>query len=338
MKKVFFVLALLALLLLPARPAHAWNGPLEGRVVIGESFTLKSGETLSGDLVVLGGTAVVEKGAVVEGSIVIIGGSLKLDGEAQADIVLIGAQADLGDTARVAGDLVPVGSQLERAEKAFIGGSVITNIPAPQIQIQNEPGSITPPSLPPPSQFEIDFHPFWELANVFFRAFAVAALAMLVIMFLQPQVERVSQTIVAQPFLAASVGLLTVPLALAGMAILALTILLIPVAFVVAIALVLAWLFGIIALGQEVGERFAQATHQTWAPVLTAGFGAFLLMLVVGAVGLVPCVGWLMPLLTGFLGLGGVMMTWFGTRAFYRPVLAAPPAVAGPGEPPPAAS
>lgn len=331
MKKSIYVLALLALFLLPARAAHAWNSPLDGRVVIGESFTLKSGETLAGDLVVLGGTAIIEEGAVVEGSIVIIGGTLKLDGETRADIVLIGGQADLGETAHIAGDLVPVGSLLDRAEQARIDGSVITNLPAPQIEIPGAPVAPNPPAPPLPPRVEINLNPFWQVANIFFRALAVAALAMLAIIFLQPQVERVSQTIIGQPFVAGSVGLLTVLLAPAVLALLVLTILLIPVAFVAVVMLVLTWLFGIIALGQEVGERFAHAVHQSWAPVVTAGFGSLLLMLVVGMVGLVPCVGWLGGFLTALLGIGGVMMTWFGTRSGFRPALTAP-------EPPPAAA
>lgn len=335
MKKMIYVLALLILLLLPARPAFAQEGPLVGQVIFGRNFTLKDGQTMLGDLVVVGGTATIEEGAVVQGSVVIIGGTLKLDGETTRDIVLIGGQADLGSTAHIGGDLVPVGSLLERAEKARIDGNVITNLPPPQIEIPNQPDATNPPAPPQPPAFEINFDPFFGLVNIFFRAFGVAALAMLVSLFLQPQMDRVARTIVGQPFLAASVGLLTIPLALAGMLLLTLTLLLFPVAVVAGVVLVLACIFGIIALGQEVGERFAQATHQTWTPVLTAGIGSFLLMLAVGVVGLVPCVGGLITLLLTFVGLGGVMMAVLSSRNLFRPALAAPDGSEGP---PPAAA
>jgi hypothetical protein len=90
---------------------------------------------------------------------------------------------------------------------------------------------------------------------------------------------------------------------------------LIPVAIVVAILVPLAWLFGMIALGQEVGDRFTKAINQIWSPVLSTGFGTFLLLLVVGFIGLIPCIGWLLAFLVTLFALGGVTMTWFGTRS-----------------------
>jgi hypothetical protein len=126
------------------------------------------------------------------------------------------------------------------------------------------------------------------------------------------------------------VGLLSSLLGTIAILVLAVTILLSPVAIVAGMALVLAGLFGIIAVGQEVGERFAQATHQIWTPVLSAGIGSFLLMLAVGVVGLVPCVGWLASLLLTFVGLGGVMMALLSNRNIFRPALAAPEGSAGP--------
>jgi hypothetical protein len=77
----------------------------------------------------------------------------------------------------------------------------------------------------------------------------------------------------------------------------------------------LAWLFGMIALGQEVGERFTRAISQTWAPVLATGFGTFLLLLVGGFVGFIPCFGWLLTFIVSLVAIGGVAMTWFGTRS-----------------------
>jgi hypothetical protein len=70
-----------------------------------------------------------------------------------------------------------------------------------------------------------------------------------------------------------------------------------------------------VALGQEVGERFTKAIHQTWAPVLTTGFGTFLLVLVGGLFGLIPCAGWLLSFLITLIAIGGVIMTVFGTRS-----------------------
>jgi hypothetical protein len=86
------------------------------------------------------------------------------------------------------------------------------------------------------------------------------------------------------------------------------------VAFLGVILLALAWMFGMIALGQEVGERFTRAINQSWSAPLVAGAGTFALVLVVGIVGLVPCFGWLAPFLVGLIGIGGVAITIINSR------------------------
>ena len=102
--------------------------------------------------------------------------------------------------------------------------------------------------------------------------------------------------------------------------ILAVTIILIPWPCWLAMALPLAWLFGMIAIGIEVGERFTRAINQTWAPPLTAGMGTFLMMLVVGGIGMMPCIGWLVASLVSLIGIGGVVLTIFGTQPYPRVV------------------
>ncbi len=337
MKKIGYSLILLALLLLPARSAYALSGPMDGRVVIGQDFTLKSGDTLNGDLVVIGGEAAVEQGATVIGNIVVIGGSLKLDGTATRDAVVIGGVAALGQKASVAGDVVTVGGSLQRAEGAEIGGNIVTNLPPPTIQILGPATAQTPP-VPPAPRVEFNFGPFAAAAGVFFQAIGLAALAMLLTVFLHPQLDRVAQAVVKLPFMAGSIGLLTALLAPIALVILVITLILIPVALAAVLLLVLAWLFGVVAFGMEVGERFTKAIHQSWAPVLSAGFGTFLLGIVIGTVNLIPCVGWLAPLIVGLMGLGAAVITMFGTRPIYRPGLAAIPSDTSGESPVPPAS
>jgi hypothetical protein len=79
-----------------------------------------------------------------------------------------------------------------------------------------------------------------------------------------------------------------------------------------------AWLFGVIAMGSQVGERLTKALNQTWAPVLTVGFGTFILMLVGGSLGLIPCLGGIIQFLLGVLAVGGSVVTWFGWKPFER--------------------
>ena len=99
------------------------------------------------------------------------------------------------------------------------------------------------------------------------------------------------------------------------------TICLIPVAFILAVVVALAWAFGMIALGLEVGKRLTQAFKWDWAPAASAGLGTFILMLVVGGVdALLPCVGWVVPVLVGMVGFGAVLITRAGTQTYPQEV------------------
>ncbi len=336
MKKLFYLLLVLVFLALPVGSVYAQsNTTLEGRVIIGQDFTLKSGETLNGDLVVIGGQAVIEQGAIVNGNIVIIGGSLQLDGQASGDAVIIGGLATLGAKATLAGDLVTLGGSLQRAESAEIGGNVISNLPAPTVQIPAISGT-NPVTLP---ALRDNFNPIWTVTSILFWSVFLGALAMVLTLFLHPQLDRVANTIVKQPFMAGSLGLLTLFVGLIGGLVLLVTLVLSPLAVAAAILIVLAWLFGVIALGMEVGDRFTKALHQNWAPVISAGFGTFLLAAVVGAFNTVFCLGPLFSILVGMVGVGAVAMTLFGTRPAMSPVLVAqPPSVSGGGQNLPPAS
>jgi cytoskeletal protein CcmA (bactofilin family) len=323
MKKMLYGLAVLALLFMPTRSVYAAGGVMDGRVIIGQSFTLKSGETLDGDLVVIGGGVSIDSGASVKGDVVVIGGSLKLEGEVSGSAVVIGGAASIGEGASLAGDIVTLGGSLQRAEGARIGGDIINNLPPPDLSLPNATAIPTPP-VPPQPQIQFDFGPLGRIVALFLQALGLTALAMLLAAFLHPQLDRVAHAVLTQPFVAGSIGLLTAFLAPIAVVILTVTLILIPVALTAAILLVLAWLFGVVALGLVIGDRLNEALHKTWEPVISAGLGTFVLALGVGTMNLVPCVGWLAGALVGLLGLGATVITIFGTRSLTQ---TAPPSI-----------
>jgi hypothetical protein len=331
-KKIIYWLMVATLLLAPGSRVHADDGISKDRVVIGQNFTLSSGETIDGDLIVIGGETAIEAGATVHGDLVVIGGSLGMDGEVSSSAIVVGGSVSLGDSSVVGGDLVAVGGAFRRASGAIIGGDIITNLSFANTELPRAASAPTPP-LPPTPDFHADFGPLGTLASVFFQAIILGAIAMLLTAFLHPQIDRVAQAAIRQPFAAGSLGLLTVFLAPLAIVLLAITLILIPLALAAAILVALAWIFGVVALGQLVGDRLLQAMHLTWEPVLSAGFGALVLGIVLGASNQIPCVGWLTGVLIGLVGLGAATMTLFGTRAWpgasdARPVQAVVPAEA----------
>ena len=318
MKRTMKILSLLlafSLLLIPTQTAAA-HGLGDGPVIFGGSYTLGSGETLNGDVVVFGGVVTIEADAVVNGSVVVFGGSLTIDGQVNGDVVLLGGAAALGENSLISGDLALVGATLERADGAQVNGSITYNDPG--IQVIDGHRIVAPelrdlPDLPvSPRIFRSN--PLWLGMGVFGRSLAMALLALLVALFLEEPTRRVGEAAAAQPAIAGGLGFLTVILAPAVLVILAITIILAPVALLAVLVLMIAFLYGWIALGFEVGLRFTKMLKVNWAFPLTAAFGTWLLTIISDSLGLIPCVGWLAPFILAVIALGGVTMSRFGSQ------------------------
>jgi hypothetical protein len=314
------LLFVLAVAFLPLQTVYAKGIVEEGKIIFGDNFTLKEGEELDGDLVVLGGNVTIEEGAKVTGTVVVFGGNVDSDGAITKDLVSFGGNIDLAENAKVSGDVVIFGGNINADPKAVIKGEIVKNTESPSISIPNVDAPVNPTE-----PFVVDYgsNPLVNAAGVLARSLAMAALAMLIAVFLQPQIDKVSSMVRTQPMMAGGFGLLTVLLAPLAIVLLVVTILLIPVAAIGVFILILAWLFGMIAMGQEVGDRFTKAINKTWAPVLTTGFGTFLLVFVSGFIGIIPCVGGLTNTLLGLLAIGASIMTWFNSRQRTTPPPAA---------------
>ena len=325
--KLFFVIALLAVLAWPH--AALAQGQQGDKYVLGGTYTLASGETLNGNLFVFGGIATLEDGSQVNGDVMLAGGTLRVSGEIKGNIVATGGLISLSSTAVVTGDVNTIAANLERASGARVDGKVNSGVTGP-IAIPGVPGAIRVPNAPNLSFVTSPIVTgFWY----FFRSFLWAALAVLVSLFLQRQTERVAQAVVAQPLIAGGIGLLTTVVFPLLLILIAITLIGIPVSFLGAILMVVAWGFGVIAVGTEVGKRLAQLLQQEWALAVSAGIGTFILTLVVNGIGFIRCVGWVAPAIVGMLGLGAVILTRFGTQS-YPPYATVVPVAQGPGWPP----
>ena len=312
--KIIPLLVLLALLFVVPTKSVAARGLMDGRVVFAGAFTLESGETLDGGLVVVFGTATIEEDSTVNGDIAVTGGSLVVDGVVNGNVVVVGGAVDLGAKSVINGDLTTVGAALDRAEGSQVNGEIF-NTTTSWTHNGDYPREPDLPIIPTAPNVSIDFDPFLEAAGVLGRAVVMALLAMLVVMFLVVQTERVAQAVVTQPIVAGGLGLLTIIVALPIIVLLLITVLFIPVAVLAAILLALAIFYGWIAMGLEIGQRFVKAINQQWHPALAAGLGTFLLTLVVNGLSYVWCVGWPVLFLVIFLAVGGIIMTRFGTQA-----------------------
>jgi hypothetical protein len=314
------------------------------QVVLGGTFRLSSTQTLNGDLLIVGGTATLEQGSVVNGDVSLTGGTLDARGTISGSINALGGVVTLGDTAVVHGDINSIGAAFNRSAKAQIDGRV--NTESSGNLFFNIPRTLAFPRLATPA-LNLDFSPIWKVFWAIFQSLAIAALAVLATMFLANPTQRVAQSIMTEPAAAGGIGCLTVIVAPALLALLAITLILIPVSLIGILALAIALLFGWIAVGLEVGNRMAGLFKTQWAIPVAAGIGTLVITLVASILNIVPCIGWILPALLAVLGLGGVLVSQFGTRGYgfaaahgsnmpLPPVYSIPPSNYPPAPPAPA--
>jgi hypothetical protein len=347
MKRVLRILLLAGLLL--ALPATALAAPEsqeggEGKVVMGGVYTLGPGQSLNEDLVILGGVATLADGSTVNGDVAVIGGALTANGTINGDVAAVGAAVTFGTQSVVTGDVQSFAAAVTRAEGAQVYGEEITG----QIREPDFPLAPIPPSIPsvpfvqsftlPPQVQAFSSNPLWAMGasgamqgvSYIVQALLMAGLAILVVIFWPKPTLRTSQAIAEAPWSAAGLGVLTGIVAPVLLLILTVTICLIPLAIIGLLLFIAAIVFGWIAVGYEIGLRLARAFKWSLEPAPAAGLGTLLVWAVANGIAFIPCVGWLAPLVVGAIGLGGVLLTRFGTRDYSSTAasaeLALPPA------------
>ena len=307
MKKVLLACLLGLLLAFSAMPVFADGDG--GRIIFGDSFTLESGERMDGDLVVLGGSVVLETRSRVEGNVVVMGGSIRVAGQVEGDVVTFGGNAVLRSTAVVDGDLVTIGGNVQRDHGAVVRGNEVEGL-----EFEGFPG-IRP--LPTGLRFDpwVSHWPgsIFDVFGDIVLALALAAIGLLVVLFWPKQTEVVGQAVLIAPLASAGVGLLTGVVAVFLLVLLAITICLSPVAFLLGVTLLVAGIFGWIAIGLLVGRRLLEAFNVKGITSLMAVAAGTLLISVLRAI---PCLGDIFAFVVGCAGLGAVVLTRFGRQTY----------------------
>lgn len=305
------LVAVLLFAAMAAGPTLATDGQPPGRIVFGADFTLRSGESLAGDLVVFGGDVTLEENSRVEGSIIAWGGDVNIAGEVGKDVVAFGGNVDLTDTARVNGNLMVFGGESRVEEGAQVRGQEILHATGWAWEWFTWPyrGGF---SAGRPVEFLTGL--FWRGLRVVLETLLMAGLAGILVLLWPQGTARVGRAAMTAPLSSLGIGLLTLVTAIVVGVLLIVTLCLSPVGVAVLLALVLANLFGRLALGVLVGERLVGAlTARAVAPFWVAALGAGLLTLLLRLLDLIPCVGWALGLVVTSVGLGAVVLTRFGT-------------------------
>jgi cytoskeletal protein CcmA (bactofilin family) len=354
MKKLLSVTILAVLMLSLATPVFAQGGhDRPGQVTFGSDVRLEAGDVVNGDTILFGGDLRMADGSRIEGGVVVFGGYGKIDGEVDGDVAFIGGNVNLGPTARINGDVASVGGQIERAEGAYVRGQIIETthfnfgrVPIPQI------GPIVPRTEFGQGAGSDPLNRLFHIMLGFVRGvmvtLVISAIGLLVVLFLPDQTRVVGQAVRQATPTSFGLGLLTMIVGITVIVLLAITICLSPVSLLVALALVLATLYGWIVIGYLLGQRMLQAIQKNGdqpTPVASALVGIFTVTLVqqwLMVLGQIPCLGfffWLLGaglwLLVAATGLGAVVLSRFGTQRYTGGAAPRTPPPALPPTPPP---
>lgn len=330
--KVFiFASLLLALFFLPAQvsaqtPTDTVTTDDGGKVVFGSAYTLRSGETLAGDLVIFGGSATIEEGAEVSGDIAIFGGTLSVSGHVSGSISAMGGSVNLNETAVVDGNVQTMGVVVNQIEGALVQGDVIAedaeSLDLPKVNPWNWLSETASPMVG--SAFRSIGSMMWAVL----RALALGLIALLIALLAPQPTERVTHAVTSAPGVSAGIGLLTFVVAPALILVLAITIILIPFSLLGVVVVVAAAIFAWAAVGLELGKRLATLFKVHWAEPVAAGIGAAFLSLLVSMLSVIPCVDWIVAMAALAFGLGGIVLSRFGTQLYPVAVTVGRPAAA----------
>jgi hypothetical protein len=170
----------------------------------------------------------------------------------------------------------------------------------------------------------INLGPGVTLIWAVFFSLMMAALAVVVSLFLPVPTANVAHTLTGEPIISGAVGLLTLVIAPAIFLVLAITIVLIPLAGLFVLVFAVTMVFGWIAMGMALGERLASLFRAQWAVPVSAGIGTLTLSMLTNLTlsltgtmfWTLCCIGFPVILLLNIISLGAVISSRYGIQRY----------------------
>ena len=246
----------------------------------------------------IGNDVIVSEGTTVKNATA-IGGQVTVDGTVQGDAVAIGGSVVLGSGAVVAGDCISIGGVIVKGRGADVRGDLIE---------LNSSQITTAVSTVLTEDWEGWSWVFAILSICIF--FMILVIALITVTLMPKPFETIATAIRHHTFRAFLWGLLAtiivVPLAVL-LTVSVIGIVLIPLEIIVVVCGVL---MGFIALARLVGRGVFLRLRKREPGLLRATFWGLLLLWILGWL---PYIGPIIKVLAVVVGLGGVIMTRFGT-------------------------
>jgi hypothetical protein len=257
----------------------------------GSAVVVNSGEVICSNLTSFGGTVVIQ--GEVRGNVVTFNGDVVINGNVNGNVTLYGGNVTWQNGARVDGDIhICGGSWMGTASR--LHGSVF--------DCTKDAGQLVLGDGGPGFRF-------WSILTW-------VALGLFLTSLLPEHVMIVRTTVKSKTRRSLALGLLTIFLTPAVLAVTVALIISIPLAILVTVGLIAAWALGTVAIGWIVGEYIVRiiAPQQNKRPLqVIVGLA------VLALAGSFPYIGWFVSIGAGLLGLGAVFLSRFGTRLYSQP-------------------
>ena len=233
-------------------------------------------------------------------NVFVLRGQITINGTVEQNVVAIGGSIVLTRTAVVNGDVVALGGIIVMGKGADVHGTLT------EINSSNISAAI--------SDLLSDDWEGWSWLFAIFSVvvfFAILILALLIVALIPKPIQVIAETITTNTFKVSLSGLLglllIVPIAVL-LTISVIGIVLIPLEMILVVS---AALLGFIAVSQLVGRRVLMLIKRTGGGVIRQTFWGLITLWLIGWI---PYVGWIIKVLAVVLGLGGVIITRFGTK------------------------
>ncbi len=239
------------------------------------------------------GDVFVERGQIVEGDVDVLGGTATIDGMIRGDLTVTAGNISLRPGSIITGKMTD------------IGGTV---------------SSGSPFDAPVETSFVQDGRVLWKIGT--------SAIVLLLFLIFPLRTRMALDRLERHPGLCAGIGVVgwvaILPLAL----LFCVTVILIPLVFVEAIAAIAGVFVGTAALSLLVGRRLYEmlSPRTTPTPVIALALG----LVLITAAELVPVLGWLVTALVGVVGLGAAILSCVKEQSFTGIPIASNPSIGGP--------
>lgn len=335
LRKVIFLLALIAFLV-PAAVRASDSGDriegdevIEGDLTLYESTTIEEGATINGNITVLGGDLTFD--GTVTGNIIVFGGDVDISGEIVGQLIVFGGDISVTPGAVLGGECALVGGAVSGTARCLNPISAEFNASTLTDFLIGNNLRATPVELEP-AQISESSGIFVTAFSTLVTSLILGAMGYFITSAVPSRMYEIRSAVQHNPYIAGGIGMLT---AVAGSSFLILTSpiwipLLVFLSLICGLGVLLGlagtfyilamMLMGWITIGALLAGRVVdQSSPLNPNDPMVAAVGTGIVTLAVGILAIA------FPVLTGFLigilffvGLGGVILTRIGKQPFPR--------------------